>query len=273
MRYQSKTSFAYMFRNFWQLVVITLPVSLLFAFFLTPNGEIFFMESLINGRLTMGNIVNFYTQAVTVLRFGKYWWAVVIGFVLLALTVSIVIVKIDRHMRVGDMPLLPLKTSFKFFPVSLLFVVCCVAAAEVLSLLSVGVMMLLRFVDNVIVVTAVSWITAIVVRLIETWLFMLLFLAFPLKFSDNYPLNVAFSYSARIMFKHKRLAWGAGFAYVFGRIAVITIGSLIAPYHLDTVLYFIAYLFIITYVPCLAYKLYYDDVGGERRDVSQVIFD
>lgn len=272
MRYQSKTSLAYMFRNFWQLVLITLPVSILFAFFLTPSREISFVQSLINGSVNMENIIGEYISAITVLRFGKYWWVITIGFVLLAFTVSVVVVKIDRHMRVGEMPLLPLKPSFKFLPISLLFVVCCVVIVEVLALLSVGAMMLLRFVNNAIALAAICLSLSVVVRIIETWLFMLLFLAFPLRYSDNYPLNVAFSYSARIMSKNKKITWGISCLYTFGRMAIITLGALLAPYNLNVLVYFLAYLFVITFAPCLAYKLYYDDVGGERRDVTQVIF-
>ena len=261
-----------MFRNFWHLFLIALPVSVLCAFFLSPNSEISFVQSIIDGEVTGADLLSRYTSAVTVLRFGKFWWASALSFVLLAYTVSLLVAKIDRHMRVGEMSVLPLKPAFKLFPVTLFFTVCCVAAVEVLALLSVGVMMLLRFVQSVTVISAISLTVSVLVRFFATWLFMLLLLAFPLKYSDHYPLNVAFSYSARIMSKRKKITWGISLAFVFARMAVITLGSLLAPYHLDKVLYSIAYASAISYAPCLAYKLYYDDVGGERRDVREVIF-
>lgn len=272
MRYQSKSSIAYMFRNFWQLILVALPVSLSFAFFMTPDAEINFVRALIDGELNGGNLLTRYISAVTVLRYGKYWWTAIINVVLFALTVSVLVVKIDRHMRVGEISALPLKSAFKLFPVTLLLTLCCVATVEVLALLSVGVMMLLRFADNVTVVACVSLAVSVIVRLIETWMFMLLLPAFPLKYSEHCPLNVAFSYSARIMSKHKRITWGISFAFVFARMAIVLLGALLAPYRLDVPLYCLAYVFTIAYTPCLAYKLYYDEVGGERRDVREVIF-
>ena len=77
MRYQSKSSIAYMFRNFWQLILVALPVSLSFAFFMTPDAEINFVRALIDGELNGGNLLTRYISAVTVLRYGKYWWTAV----------------------------------------------------------------------------------------------------------------------------------------------------------------------------------------------------
>ena len=102
---------------------------------------------------------------------------------------------------------------------------------------------------------------------------MLLIVAMPLKYSENYHLNVALAYSVRIMTKQQKIVWGLVPAYVLGRYVLMFAAYFAAPYKLDVLLYAVAYLFIVLILPCLAYSIYHDVVGGERRDISQIMFD
>ena len=273
MRFQSKSTLSYIMRNFWKLVYVALPVSVLMAFFVNPTREIEFLHKMVTGQLTLDNVFVLFNNAYTVLRFGKMWWVDLIVFVLLALTVAMLIVKINRHMRIGVMPALPFKKTFRLFPVTLGALVCFFCLNEIAMLLSVGVMYILRASNNVIILSVVGVSIAIVVKLLMTWAFMLLILALPLKYSENYRINVGLSYSVRVMTKMPRTVWGVALICTFGQYVLMLCAYFARPYYLDIVLYFITYLFLILLAPAFAYKVYYDVVGGGRRDIYQTIFD
>lgn len=277
MRFQNKSSLAYMFRNFGSLFYVALPVAVLMAFFANPRSEIDLWYQLCSGQLTSFDVMfPVFINSLTVLRFFKYWWTGIVGFaalLLLALTVSMLIAKINRHMHVGEMPALPFKRAFQLFPVTLLLIVCFFVVSEIALLLSVGVMYILRGFDNVIVAAIVGLAINFVLKLLCAWIFMLLVLALPLKYSENYHLNIASAYSVRIMSKQNKIVWGASLTYAFGHYAVMGLAYLLKPYNLDILLYGVVYLFVVMFLPCIAYRLYHDFVGGERRDIAQIMFD
>lgn len=273
MRFQSKSALAYIMRNFGKLVYVALPVAVLLAFFVNPAKETVFFHKLITGGLTEQNIYPEFSGAFTVLRFGKYWWAALIAFILLAFTLSMLVAKINRHMHVGEMPSLPFKRAFGIFPVTLLLTVCVFVVCEVLKLLSVGVMYILRSADNVLLLSVTGVAIDFVLRVVCAWLFMLLLLALPLKYSENYHINVALSYSVRVMSKQNKLVWGMTLAYALGRYLLMFVAYWLMPYHLDVLLYALAYLFGLLLLPAVAYRVYHDVVGGERRDIYKIMFD
>lgn len=273
MRFQSKSALAYITRNFWKLVYVALPIAVLMAFFVNPTREIEFWHLMLTKQLTMDNVFWEFNSAMTVLRFGQYWWAAAIAFVLLAFTLSMLIAKINRHMHVGEMPSLPFKRAFRLFPVTLLLTVCVFCASEILMLLSVGVMYILRSTNNVWVVSITGVAINFALRIICAWLFMLLILALPLKYSENYHLNIALSYSVRVMSKQNKMVWGLTLAYALGRYLLMFVAYWASPYRLDIVLYALAYLFSVLILPAVAYRVYHEAVGGERRDIYQIMFD
>ena len=242
------------------------------GFFYNPNTELNFFVMLVKGELTMDNYAFVMGRSLTVLRFGNTWWATLITVVVLALAMSLMVVKIDRHMRMGVMPGIPMRRAFGFFPIMLAFVVCWIAVAEVAALVILGIAYLASFVGNATAITSICLALAFGMRVFLTYAFLLLIIAFPLKYSENYRFNRAMSYSARIMFSKTRLLIGLAFAYSFARIALMALAYLLAPYKLDVLVYSLGLLFALTYVPCLAYKHYYDDIGGERRDLSRYLF-
>lgn len=272
MKFQSKSAFAYIMRNFWRLVYVALPIAVLLAFFANPSGEIEFLHTLIAGELTLDNVFLVFNNAYTVLRFGSLWWTDVIAFTVLALTISMLIVKISRHMRVGVMPALPFKKTFALFPTTFLLLLSYFCVSEIAMLLSVGIMYIIRAVNNATAIAAVGFAVAFVVRLIIVWIFMLLILALPLKYSENYSLNVGMSYSVRVMTKLPKQVWAITLVCSFGRYVMMLCAYFLRPYYVDVVLYALIYLAVILYLPVYAYKVYHDVVGGERRDVTEIIF-
>lgn len=273
MKFQSKSAWAYIIRNFWKLVYVALPVAVLMAFFANPTREIDFLYKLICGQLNFDNVYVSFNNAYTILRFGQYWWTDAITFIVLALTVAMLAVKISRHMRVGVMPALPFKRALGLFVTIFLALLCYFCIGEIVMLLPVGIMYILRATDNVVAVAAVGVSIAFVIRLLSVWVFTLLILALPLKYSENYHLNVGLSYSVRVMTKQPRSVWTITLVYALGRYVLMLCAYFARPYYLDIVMYVIIYLVAVLYLPTYAYKVYHDVVGGERRDISQTIFD
>ena len=273
MRRNNKTSLAYMFRNFAKLFYVALPVAVLMAFFTNPNKEIAFYKTLFCGEFTsVSAMFGEFLRSFTVLRYGKYWWCALISLLVLALTISMLVVKISHHMHIGEMPALPFKKSFKLFPVTLLVIVCYFVIIEIIMLLSVGLMFIFRGINNIAAVATIGIAINVIMRVVCCWLFMLLVIALPLRYSENYHLNVAFAYSVRAMTKHNKAVWGSTLCYVLLRYVIMLVGYFLSPFNVDIVLYFVAFLFLIMFLPCLSYRLYYDVIGGERRDVSNVMY-
>ena len=272
MRFQSKSSISYMFRNFWNLVYVTLPVSVLMAFFYNPTSEITLFSALVRGEIAMSDTSYWLGEHLTVLRFGKFWWVIPIAIVALAYAMSVMVVKLDRHMRVGQMPAFPLKRAFGIFPFMLLYIFCGFAVTEIFMLIIVGIAHMLRFLSNATAIISIALGLTYIVRMFLIYIFGLLIISFPLKYSENYRFNVALSYSARTMSRKKFMLLGCALLIVVLRIAVMGIAYLLAPHKLDVLIYAVAYTLCITFVPCFAFKQYYDDIGGERRDVGQIMF-
>ena len=273
MRFQSKSSFIYMFRNFGQLFFVTLPVSVILAFFATPYLETDLFAALFTGQLGE-NYFDAFASGITVLRFiERHWWyaiAALFALVLLAYTMCVMVVKINRHMRMGEMPTLPLKRAFGIFPMMLLYIVCWVLVSEVALLIIVGIVSMLRFLPSAEAMIGIGFGLTFVVRIFLTYIFGLLIITFPLKYSENYRFNVAMSYSARTMSAKRGKLILLSLAYAFARYAVMVTAYFARP--LDVMVYAVANLLVLTFVPCFAFKQYHDEIGGERRDVSQIIF-
>ena len=273
MRFQSKSSFSYMFRNFGQLFFVTLPVSVLLAFFVVPTAEAQLFATLVRGQLSAENYFNEFAKSLTLLRFAQNWWTalvVCVAGVLLAYTMCLMVVKIDRHMRIGEMQTLPLKRAFGLFPMMLLYIVGWFAVSEVAVLIIVGVVYMLSFLPSIEAIVGIGFGLTLVVRAFISYIFCLLIITFPLKYSENYRLNVAMSYSARVMTTKRGKLILFSIVYPLARCLVMTVAYFAHP--LEFVVYTVAIFFLLTFVPCFAFKQYYDDVGGERRDIARIIF-
>ena len=270
VRFQSKSSLIYMFRNLRNLFFVTLPVSVLLAFFYNPRLETDLFVTLVSGQINPENFFNEFASSFTVLRFGRFWWVTLLAVVFIAYTLSLMVVKIDRHMRIGEMPTLPLKRAFGIFPMMLLYIVACLVVFEVFSLINVGVVYMLGFVPSEEAIVAIGFGLTFITRAFLTYIFCLLIITFPLKYSENYRFNIALSYSARVMASRRRKIILMSVIYPLARYAVMAIAYFIRP--VDVIAYAIGFFFLLTYIPCFAFKQYFDGVGGERRDVGQKIF-
>lgn len=254
-----------MFRNIWQLLIITLPASLVTAIFCNTEPELTLVTALFKGDITDANYMSELGVNLTLLRFGDYWWGVLISIVLLSYAMCLLVVKIDRHMRTGKMSLLPLRGALDIFLSMLLYIVTMIAVYEGSMLVIVGIVYMLRFISNVTTLMVLALTMTFFVWVFLAYIFLLLIVSFPLKYSEKYRFNIAMSYSVRIMAPKKRVI-GFAFLYPVCRIAVMALSYVVGPF--DYVINALAILFCLTYIPCFAYTQYYDDVGVERRDIS-----
>ncbi|MCH5156334.1 MAG: hypothetical protein J1G02_00480 [Clostridiales bacterium] len=273
MRLQRKSTFSYIFRNFWRLVYVVLPVAVLLAFFYNPARELSIFDALINGNITADNFLGMLTSVLTVLRLGKYWWVTLCAILLLVLTMCLLVVMISRHMRVGKMQVFPIKKALLIFPQMLLYVVVCIVANELAMLVVVGLSYLIKFIGNVYAIVSITMVLAFAIRVFLTYLFGLLLMTFPLMYSDNYRFNVAMSHSARVMSSRQMNLFGMSLLYASLRLVVLIVAYMLAPFKLHVLVYGVALTLCLMFIPSFAFKKFYDDIGGERRDLVQKLFD
>lgn len=273
MKFHKKTAAAYLFRNFWRLVYVALPASVAMAFFFGFSAEFDLYKTFVTGRLTLDDFWKRIGDSLSVLRFVPHWWQSILTLLLLSLTFSLLVSKISRHMKTGEMTALPFKSALRVFPAMTLFVFGFFAAIEVVMLIPVGIAFLLRAIPTVYGILPVCFALMTLMRIVLSYLFALLIVAFPLRYGENYRFNTAFAYSVRIMSKKNKYCVIFAFAYPTLRIAVGALGALLAPYGLDAIVYALFYLVLIMAIPCAAYVMYYDSIGGERRDTETLLFD
>ncbi len=267
MKLQGRSTISYILRNIPHLLCVLLPAALFTSFFYNSLPEAHLFEQLVTGRLNAENYINSLLDGITILRFGKNWFWMLCSIAFLAFCMSVTVEKIDTHMRVGKMNLLPVKRAIKIFPNMLLYIFCWFVVSEIFMLVIVGIIYMLGFINSVTALISIAFALQFVARVVLAYMFGLLIMTFPLGYSEDYRFNIAMSYSARSMVKLRPMLLGISFAYVFAHTAVMALAYLLEPYGLHILLYTLTYVMLFMYVPCFAFKQYYDSVGGERRDI------
>lgn len=271
MKYQSKSTIAYLLRNFWRLAPFAIPSALTLGYFLNVGTEISFAGMLISGKLTQDNVNGALMQAISVSRFGGSWWCVILVLVLFAFTESLLTLKVERNMRVGEMPIFPIREAITVFPTIALFVLCVTLGVEIFNLIIVGVAYLIRN-ASAVAIGIVGFSLLYVTKAIVTLAVGALLMAFPIILLEHYSLGNALSYSVRLMNENRRFLWFFAIVYPISRLA-FSVLCYFAASEIVTVLVFSAfYLIVMLVLPCLTFKLYYDVAGGERRDIGVKMF-
>lgn len=260
-----------MFRNFWHLAPIGLLAALLLGFFCNNTVEIDFVKGVLNGTVNGENLLPEVLHTVSVLRFGKLWWGVILAVVVFVLTESMLTIKVARHMRTGEMLAFPVKRALSAFPTMLLFVLGVGMLLECLNLVIAGIAFLLRAAGTLTVVI-VTLCLVYVVRILAMSLVGTLLFAFPIMFMENYSFNLALSYSVRLVSERRGFLWAMALVYPLCRLALTALCGVIGIDYVTYALFALFYLFCIVFVPCVTFKLYYDTVGGERRDIARVMW-
>ncbi len=273
MRIQSKTAVAYMFRNFWRLVFYIVIPSVLIGIFAGYGNRTEFVVNVFNGTVTKENYLPELMSAFSVLRFGKTWWVVLIAVLLLIFGESLCAVKIGRHMRIGVMSESGIwKEALFFSPRVAVFAAMFLLASEVMNLIAVGLAHLFVGI-NVYAMLVVTLAFLGILQIVLFILFGMLVCTLPASQCEEYKLNIAMSYSVRLMTSTKHGFFAVVTSeYCVSRLVVLILGALLKPYGADVILYVLLNLFWLLYIPCLAFKTYYDRTDGERRDLSRIMF-
>ena len=269
MRYQNSSAISYFFRNFWKYIYIVLPVAAFMAVFADYGSETAFLQAWIGGALTEETYLNEMMQGMSLINQADTILFGVISFVLLAMAFSFLVVKVSRHMRVGGFSLFPLKSAMKVMPSMLLFCACFAVALQLLQFVTFGVVFALGQFLPVDVVIPIGLAGLFLDIVIVVYFWMLMLLAFPLSYSESYPFNVALSYSIREMQKHRGICIGHAVAYAFIHALVVTLDWVLPV--ASVVIHALFYVFVIYYVPCLAFTIHHKTLGTERKDISRVL--
>ncbi len=271
MRYQRKSATAYIFRNFWQLAPFAVIAAVLLGAFCNTHAEITLIEGCMSGTVTDENVLSAVLRSVSLLRFGKYWWCTLIALVAFAFTESLLTSKVYNHMRTGEMLTFPMRKTVGVVPTMFLFVFAMAFLNEILKLIVCGIVSLLSPVG----VTAIVVVALCLVFIIKTAMLSAiatLLYAFPIMFLENYKFNQALSYSVRIAGEQQRIIWLVSVVYPVVQV-LLTVACFFVKNQTFTIAMFsLFYLACILFVPCIAFTLYYDSVGGERHDIGKKIF-
>lgn len=267
MKYQSKSATKYLLRNFWHLAPIGLLAAVLLGLFCNTNAEILLVKQLVDGTVNSENVLQKVLHSISVLRFGKYWWGFALAMLVLVLTESVFMVKVERHMRVGEIRGLSLKRSLNAFPTVAIFVLAIVAVMEMGNLIAVGVALLIRYASATVIVVVSLGLTYFV-RVVIALLIGALLFAFPIMALENYGFANALSYSVRLMSEKRKYLWMFATIYPSLRLALSVVCYFVDSYPFTATIFSVFYLIMTLLLPCITFKLYYDTVGGERRDIS-----
>ena len=260
-----------MMRNFWRLAPWVVAVAILSAFFISDQPLITFVRNYATGEIGEGNFLQNLTAAVTVLRFDKYWWCVIITALLFAFAESVLIVKVSRHMRVGEMLPFPFKGAISVLPMALLFTLGVTVFYELLNMAVVGIAYLLNKV-SAIATAVVSAVLLFAIRVTTVYIAAALLLSFPIMFEENYRFTSALSYSVRLASDKRKFLLTVSFVFPMVQLALIALCAWVNLRPLTITLYAVFIFIFGLYAPCVAFKIYYDSVGGVRRDITHSIF-
>lgn len=269
MRYQSSSAISYFFRNFWHYVLLVLPVVLFMTFFANFGNQTAFVKDWLIGNLSSETYITQMMNGMSIVNQANHWIAEIIAFLLLVVTFSLLTVKVARHMRVGDFVAFPVKSAIKVIPSMAIFCGCFAVAFQLMQFIVFGILFLLNLflpMNAVIVVGFVLlWLSVVGIG----YLWMLLLLCFPLSYAESYPFNVALSYSIREMSKHSWLCIGYAVGYALAQVLVLVLDYLLPPS--KYFIHAIFFIFVIYYIPCLAFTIHHKTLGSERKDISRVL--
>lgn len=272
MRYQSKSAISYMFRNFWHLVPIALPFGILMGVFCNFIPESDFVYKLTLGNVTAENFMHEFTNSFTLIRYGANWFLPIVAVLLCAVTESVFVVKISRHMRIGELAPASIKRVCGLLPNMLLYVGVFFVGGELLNFLPAGIVRMIPMPPDGVVGAVIALAVEFAVHVLLSFVFFALICAFPQKYCDNYSFNTALSCSARYTCKDTKYIVWFTLMYPLGRLVVAVVTGLVGSIIVGIVLQTLFFTFLAVYAPCIAFVKYYGYIGRERRDVKQLMF-
>ncbi len=270
MRYQNSSAIAYFFRNFWKYVYIVLPVSIFMAIFATFSSESAFLQRWSLNGLSKENYINAMMKGFSLVRQVDQWWYGIVIYLLAAITFSLLVVKVSRHMRVGGFVLLPFKSALKVIPSMLIYCGGFAVATILLEFVAFGLMYALNTFLPMNAVIIIGLVLLFLAKMAVVYFWMLTLLSFPLYYSENYRFNIALSYSIREMSKHQGVCIGHAFLYTAVQALVVLLDYLFIA-AVGQIIHGLFFGLVFYYIPCLAFTIHHKTLGSERKDIARVI--
>lgn len=193
-----------------------------------------------------------------------------IGVVLAIFSISFLLIKTDRHTNMG---ISSNQGLYKHIPASLyktaFFVLLIWLSSELLNLIIIGLM---YFVNNATV--GVLRLVVLMVLNIGARFFMGFLMAkfsatLPVVTAERYKLNIAMSYSVRLLDKqHRMFTFGFASVYVFFRVMLILLCAVINNSIVSVVLCSIYYFCWLVVIVPLFFTKYLSASYGKRSDLT-----
>ena len=281
MKLQSSRAIAYMFRNIIPLLVFAIIPALLLGFFGGDVNPVNFAYA-IREMLAQGGVVtdvtlgNAMLETFTIVRFFNVEGLLaLLGFVTYILATGFILAMVERHMRLGvRFSKTVIINAFSVLLRVAAFLLLLFVLDELLLMIVVGLVSMVESIGaSVRFVAICSVVLLILARLLYFSIIGLLLCSLPVSQCDDYKLNVAMSYSARLMARRNNV--------VLSLVAMLFISNVVAfalSYFLrdvafvGDVVYCLYYLFWTMYLPCLSVKVYFEVADEPRKDLEKQIF-
>lgn len=280
MRVQSNRAIAYMFRNFFPLLFFAIVPAVLLGLFAGNEGALRFLNAAaewwnqggVIAEVTVGKEMLF---DFTIVRIANVEGLIVlVGFVLYVFSTGFILATVERHMRLGvRFSRGAIRNAFSVMGRVALFILLLVAINELSMMMIVGLVSIMEEIGatmRFVIVFAMALL--VLAKILFCSIVGLLLCSLPVSQCDDYKLNVAMSYSARLMGKRNDIVLALVMLFLFSKALTFTVAYLLSPLNLDFIAYCLYYLFWIMYLPCLAVKVYFDVAGEPRKDLEKQIF-
>ena len=281
LKVQSSRAIAYMFRNIIPLLMFAIIPALLLGFFGGDARAVVFADTVAK-MWANGGVVTDVTlgasmlENFTIVRFFNFEGLLaLLGFVTYIFATGFILAMVERHMRLGVR--FSRTVIINAFSVLLrvgAFLLLLFVLDELFLMIVVGLVSMIESIGaSVRFVVACSLVLLVVAKLLYFSIVGLLLCSLPVSQCDDYKLNVAMSYSARLMARRNNV--------VLSLVAMLFISNVVAfalSYFLSEiaflgdVVYCLYYLFWTMYLPCLSVKVYFEVADEPRKDLEKQIF-
>ena len=270
-----ETTPMYIFNNFIKLFLIAiLPAVALGLTCVDHSNVALFVRYLSNPNFVLRDylyieVLNYFSF----FNFGERWWLFLLACILGCISMSFMLANIQRHMRLGVNNFSgTYKFGVRLLPTCACFVILCVIACELFTLIATGLGYLVSFFvfDSVLNLT-VTVVLQIVAKIAFVMLASLFLCTLPAVQCEGFRINMAAHYSIKIVGKYfYKVAFTLVYVFLF-TTAVYYILPIYLPQFKEVIssLYFLMW---IMYLPSYGKRIYTLFEEVERKDLKHNIW-
>ncbi|MCM1043536.1 MAG: hypothetical protein NC350_04950 [Corallococcus sp.] len=266
---KNKSAAKYMFRNFWGVVPIALLPAFCFGLCAADGLRADFILQFV---FSADGGPRFDVAGTSILNVLKQdWWILLIALLTALLAVSLLIVKIETHMRYGVKTRRDLIARvWDNLGRTVLFSLLLFAVIAVLMLIAYGLCYLFSLFLNGVWLFVTSAIAILVGEVLFAVMLGYFSCALPAVQHDDYRFNIALSYSVRLISsKRGKVVGYLALLFAVSKVFTSAAAYFIGNRWIKTAVFALFYLLWFSYYPCLCCKTYEDYTDGERRDLPR----